>query len=299
MKHFIRALLTVSVVSGVLAYQTLRGRKKRSFPPPKSLICQPSLCEGRVVPLERVLNFRDLGGYPTTDGRHVRRGLLYRSGALADLSEQDVAVLRKLGIKLICDLRTDLEAQEAPDVPLEGVTLWRLPVIQQEESAVKARTFLFDRHRLDQVMIQTYQTFVRDKAPIFGTAIARFADPANLPAVFHCSAGKDRTGVLAALLLGALGVSDELIIADYTISNLYYEAFRESLKPQEHRLRALRLSLDDLQPMLVSDPAYLEAALKAIREECGSIERYLVEKAGVSAETLAKLREIFLSPSPA
>jgi len=298
MKHFIRALLTASVVSGVLAYQTLRGRKKRAFPAPESLIREPSLREGRVVPLERVPNFRDFGGYPTVDGRYVRRGLLYRSGALADLSEQDVAVLRKLGIKLICDLRTDLEAQEAPDVPLEGVTLWRLPVIQQEESAVKARTFLFDRHRLDQVMIQTYQSFVRDKAPIFGAAIVRFADPANLPAVFHCSAGKDRTGILAALLLGALGVSDELIIADYTLSNLYYRAFRKSLEPQAHRLRALRLSLDDLQPMLVSDPAYLEAALKAIRDECGSVERYLIEKAGVSAETLAKLREIFLSPSP-
>jgi protein-tyrosine phosphatase len=298
MKHFIRALLTASVVSGVLAYQTLRGRKKRAFPAPESLIREPSLREGRIVPLERVPNFRDFGGYPTTDGRYVRRGLLYRSGALADLSEQDVAVLRKLGIKLICDLRTDLEAQEAPDVPLEGVMLWRLPVIQQEESAVKARTFLFDRHRLDQVMLQTYQTFVREKAPIFGAAIARFADPANLPAVFHCSAGKDRTGILAALLLGALGVSDELIIADYTLSNLYYEAFRKSLEPQEHRLRALRLSLDDLQPMLVSDPVYLEAALDAIREECGSIETYLMQKAGVSAETLAKLREIFLSPSP-
>lgn len=298
MKHFIRALLTVSVVGGVLAYHRLRGRKKRTFPAPESLIRLPSLREGRIVLLESVPNFRDLGGYPTMDGRYVRRGLLYRSGALADLSERDIAKLRELGIKLICDLRTDLEAHEAPDTALDGVTLWRLPVIQQEESAVKARTFLFDRHRLDQVMIQTYQTFVREKAPIFGAAIARFADPANLPAIFHCSAGKDRTGILAALLLSALGVSEELIIADYTLSNFYYDAFRKSLEPQAHRLRALHLTLDDLQPMLVSDPAYLEAALKAIRDECGSVETYLVQRAGVSPETLARLREVFLSPSP-
>ncbi|MCS6871591.1 MAG: tyrosine-protein phosphatase [Anaerolineae bacterium] len=298
MKHFIRALLTFSVVGGVVAYHSLRGRKKRSFPPPESLIRDPSLREGREIPFERVPNFRDFGGYPTQDGRYVRRGLLYRSGALSDLSERDIAKLRELGIKLICDLRTDLEANESPDVPLDGVQLWRLPVIQQEESAVKARTFLFDRHRLDEVMIETYQTFVREKAHVFGAAITRFADPANLPALFHCSAGKDRTGILAALLLGALGVSDELIVADYTLSNFHYEAFRKSVEPQAHRLRALRLSLDDLQPMLVSDPAYMEAVLKAIRDECGSIEAYLVQKAGVSPETLARLREVFLSPSP-
>jgi protein-tyrosine phosphatase len=293
-----RALVTFSVVGGVLAYHRLRGRHKRTYPAPQALVRDPSLCEGREIQLEHVPNFRDLGGYPTQDGRYVRRGLLYRSGALAELSESDSAKLRQLGIKLICDLRTDLEAQEAPDKPLEGATLLRLPVIQQEESAVKLRTFLFDRHRLDQVMIETYQSLVREKAHVFGEAIKRFADPANLPAIFHCSAGKDRTGILAALLLGALGVSDELILADYTLSNLHYEAFRKSLEPQAHRLRALRLTLDDLQPMLVSDPAYLEAALKAIREECGSIETYLVQKADVSPEELARLRDLFLSPSP-
>lgn len=298
MKHLVRALITFGVVGGVVAYHRLRGRTKRTFPPPESLIRDPSLREGREIPFERVPNFRDFGGYPTQDGRYVRRGLLYRSGALNDLSESDIAKLRELGIKLVCDLRTDIEAHEAPDMQLEGVEHWRLPVIQQEESAVKVRTFLFDRHRLDQVMIETYLTFVREKAHVFGAAIARFADPANLPALFHCSAGKDRTGILAALLLGALGVSDELIIADYTLSNFHYAAFRKSVEPQAHRLRAVRLSIDDLQPMLVSDPAYLEAALKAIREECGSFEAYLVQKAGVSPETLAQLREVFLSPSP-
>lgn len=298
MRHLVRAVVTFGVVGGVLAYHKLRGRTRQAFPPPEALVRDPSLRAEREIPFERVPNFRDFGGYPTQDGRYVRRGLLYRSGALNDLSERDIAKLRELGIKLICDLRTDLEASELPDVPLEGIEHWRLPVIQQEESAVKVRTFLFDRYRLDQVMIETYRTFVREKAHVFGAAIARFADPANLPALFHCSAGKDRTGVLAALLLGALGVSDELIIADYTLSNFHYAAFRKSVEPQAHRLRAVHLSIDDIQPLLVSDPSYIEAALKAIREECGSIEAYLVQKAGVSPETLAQLREVFLSPSP-
>ncbi len=294
MKKVVRATLAFGVVSGMLVYNALRGRKKRTFPPPHALILDPSLIEGRAIPFEGVPNFRDFGGYPTQDGRYVRRGLLYRSGALSDLSPNDIAKLRALGVKLVCDLRTDYESEVAPDTPLEGAELWRLPVIQQDESAVKARTFLFDRHRLDAVMIETYQMFVRQKAHIFGAAITRFAQAENLPALFHCSAGKDRTGILAALLLGALGVSDELILADYSLSNFFYAEFRKATEPQEHRLRAVRLTLDDLQPMLVSDPAYLEAALAAIREECGSLEAYLLQKAGVSAETLARLREIFL-----
>ncbi|MFQ3534588.1 MAG: tyrosine-protein phosphatase [Aggregatilineales bacterium] len=298
MRHLLRALLSAGIVGSVLAYHKLRGRTKRTFPPPESLIRDPALRAGRALPFERVPNFRDFGGLPTQDGRYVRRGLLYRSGALNDLSEGDIAKLRQLGIKLICDLRTDLEVHELPDMQLEGIQYWHLPILQQEESAVKVRTFLFDRYRLDQVMIETYRMFVRDKAPVFGAAIARFADPDNLPALFHCSAGKDRTGVLAALLLSALGVSDELIIADYTLSNFHYAAFRKSVEPQAHRLRAVRLSLDDIQPLLVSHPDYIAAALAAIREECGSIEAYLVQKAGLSAEALARLREIFLSPSP-
>ncbi len=298
MRHLLRALLSAGIVGSVLAYHKLRGRTKRTFPPPESLIRDPALRAGRALPFERVPNFRDLGGLPTQDGRCVRRGLLYRSGALNDLSEGDIAKLRQLGIKLICDLRTDLEVHELPDVQLEGIQHWHLPILQQQESAVKVRTFLFDRYRLDQVMIETYRMLVRDKAPVFGAAIARFADPDNLPALFHCSAGKDRTGVLAALLLSALGVSDELIIADYTLSNFDYAAFRKSVEPQAHRLRAVRLSLDDIQPLLVSHPDYIAAALAAVREECGSIEAYLLQKAGLSAETLARLREIFLSPSP-
>ncbi|MBO9309372.1 MAG: tyrosine-protein phosphatase [Chloroflexi bacterium] len=143
-KRFIRSPLTASAVSGVLAYQALRGRKRRAFPAPESLVLQPSLREGRAVPMDRVPDFRDLGGYPIVNGRHVWRGLLYRSSALIELSEQSAAALRKLGIKLICDLRTDLEAREAPDMPPEGVTLRRLPIARRE--------------------------LVREKAPIFGAA---------------------------------------------------------------------------------------------------------------------------------
>ncbi|GAB4549747.1 MAG: tyrosine-protein phosphatase [Anaerolineae bacterium] len=295
LKKAARTLFTFGLVGTVIAVQRLRRGKPRPYPTPESLIIDRKLAEDRLIPFEKLPNFRDLGGYQTSDGKSVRRGRLYRAGSFYEVTDADMAKLAELNIKLVCDLRTDTETSEQPDRVPEGVTLKHLPVFQQGESYVRLRTFIFDRHRLDEVMIESYTDFMlSQKATVFGEVIRLLADEANLPAVFHCTAGKDRTGLLAMLILMVLGVSDETIIADYSLSNLFYENVLSQIEKQRTRLQAVRLTPQDISPLLVSHPDYLRAAIGFIRQRYGSAEAYLTQAAGVAPSTLQKLRELML-----
>ncbi len=165
-------------------------------------------------------NFRDLGGYATADGRTVRWGRIYRSDALR-LTDDDVHVLReRIGLRAIIDLRTAWEFGN-----LEGGG--KAPYVERL-ARVGARRFhipIIDETRMRRQVSEErppgargYSKMLERGAPALGEAFALIADPDLQPLVFHCAAGKDRTGILAALLLGILGVDDETIIADYALS---------------------------------------------------------------------------------
>ena len=177
----------------------------------------------RFVNLQGAANFRDLGGYSTIDGRHVKWGLIYRSEALGRLSEEDLAHLNTRGLRLICDLRTPREITRLPDrVPI--TTQWTAtPTREGDFDMSMLPTLLFNRKLIPDFMRQSYPQQLAQNAIHFGAILARFAEPDNLPAVFHCTAGKDRAGLTAALLLGLLGVPDKTIIEEYTLSNLAFD----------------------------------------------------------------------------
>jgi protein-tyrosine phosphatase len=252
----------------------------------------------RVLSLEGAANFRDIGGYPTEDGRRVRWGQVYRAGSLADLTESDVAFLRAIDIRLVCDLRSAGEVERHPSrVPAGNFqpALLHLPLTTEDPTVRRALALLFTRRRFREILLGAYtHTMIDNNAAIFGEILRKLADPANLPAVIHCTAGKDRTGVAVALLLRALEVPDELVIADYTLSNLYYDTLQQYVRRAMRRVRFLGVKVEHMQPLLVADAAIMQATLDHVRQRYGSVRAYLRDAAGVSDETIERLRALLL-----
>jgi protein-tyrosine phosphatase len=248
----------------------------------------------RRLPVAGAANLRDLGGYRTRDGHALRWGVLYRSDALADLSEQDVAYLERLRLRRVVDFRSAAERERDPDRLPNGVTVVWQPIGGQgldprqlqdrlmagEVSAEQAAEFLVAGNR----------AFVTEFREVYARFLRDLTDPANLPTLFHCTAGKDRTGFAAALVLLALDVPRETAMHDYLLTNTFTEAkMRRTL--QVIRLASLfRADPDDVQPLFEARDTYLGAAFSAIDETPGAAEGYLRDALGIDDAQRAQLR---------
>lgn len=289
-----RLLLPVLALGGAAAWRTFAARRNRIvYPAPESLIIEPdadSAGGDRFIALEGAANVRDIGGYATSDGRQVRRGRVYRSGTLAEITGNDQRTLQTLGLKLICDLRNNSEVTKAPDRLPVGITYTRIPVNAdpKDEQQFRLRTLLFHKRRFSAVVAELYRRMIDDHAPVFGQVFRRLADSDSLPALVHCTAGKDRAGLTTALLLLALGVPEAVVIADYSLSNRYYDHFRRYVPLK--RLRLLGVTVEDMQPFLVANPQILRDSLRYLAERYGSVLDYLRQQAGVDDETLERLK---------
>ncbi|MBX3058212.1 MAG: tyrosine-protein phosphatase [Anaerolineae bacterium] len=254
----------------------------------------------RFLPLEGGINFRDIGGYETVDGRALRWGQIYRAGVLSQLTPPDQQYLGQLGIRLVCDLRTESEVQKRPDkLPANPDCQWQHLPIENLERSARLRgliAVLFDRSRLDDLMDEGYNRVIVDEnAPLIGQALRLMADATNRPLVIHCSAGKDRTAVVIALLLHILGVPQQTILADYTLSNLHYDKFRAGIQQDLHRLKRWGVTVDHLQAVILVRAARLEKTLAHIEQTYGSVTDYLSEQAGVSHQVMHQLRTNLLT----
>jgi protein-tyrosine phosphatase len=251
----------------------------------------------RRLPIAGAHNLRDLGGYATADGRQVKWQTLYRSGAIYRLSADDRAALRRLGITAICDLRTPDERQHRPmdwhDVQevhyFGGVPL---------KSGAQLEQLLTASSTLQQQMLERMHTVYRrlpfEQAPSYRHLFSMLT-AGRVPLLFNCSAGKDRTGLAAALLLTALGVPRETIVEDYLLSNETAEALLEMMMDRNPRYAAL-LAIDPqaLAPVLTAQHAYLDIAFAEIDRVCGSFETYMAEQLGVDAAGHDALRHLLL-----
>jgi protein-tyrosine phosphatase len=236
----------------------------------------------RLIPLQGCLNFRDLGGYPTSDGRMVRWRQVFRSDALHLLTAADVAHVRDaLRVRDVIDLRSSAEVRSEGQGSLaeEAIRFHHVPLfdgeIRQEDRDRAELTTLADRY----VMLAE---LARER---IGRVITTLAS-AESGAVFHCAAGKDRTGVISAILLGVLGVADEVIVADYV-------ATRENLDAIVERLNALegyRAMLAALPPdTMHADPETMLEFLERLHAAHGSFEDY-AGAAGVPRDAIERLR---------
>jgi len=252
----------------------------------------------RLIPMEGVLNFRDLGGIPTKDGRVVKWGKFYRSGKLSELSKRDLQYFSTLGIKTVADFRDDHEIKEDPNRYPENyvVERIRMPIgdesgnMQRElrKTVKKANPDNFDSEKfVADVMVEFIDSFAFQYKPF----MEYVSNPEKVPLLFHCTAGKDRTGMGAAFLLAMLGVEREVIFGDYLMSNYY-----RNNKINKSLRKATLVGIDQkiAQPLVEVKPSYIAAAFEAIDRNHGSVENFFLEEYGLDEAKLAAIRNEFL-----
>lgn len=243
----------------------------------------------RALDLAGASNFRDLGGYRTAAGCRVRWQLLYRSDQLNALVPDDVAMLRALGIGSALDFRGEQESAAAA-YAWPGMARHALPieptVVQEMRKLLAAGGQLTAEHTV-RLMQQTYRHFVTDcQAQYRGLFEHLLAGPG--PLVFHCTAGKDRTGLAAVLILRALGVPMTQVMEDYLLTNRLY------------RLPATltgSLSPEVLAILWRVQPGFLQAALDVLEQDFGGVEAYLERELGVAGPERQRLAELYLEPA--
>lgn len=224
----------------------------------------------RRYPMKGIANFRDLGGYACNGGM-TKWGVFFRSTSLHKAVEEDVAIMKRVGISRILDLRYPGEREEKPDVPVKGAE-WMgislLGTIPVEDLDVN------DEEEDTKTLINMYRQIIASSRAEIKDSVQAMIQ-AEGPALFHCAAGKDRTGILAMLLLGAVGVSREDIIADYEISHHYIRSFTEDISG--------------------SHGSNMQKLFDEIVEEWGSVTGFLQE-CGISQKELSRLNEKFVIP---
>ncbi|SHN08145.1 tyrosine-protein phosphatase [Actinacidiphila paucisporea] len=256
------------------------------------------LAAERVVPLEGASNFRDLGGYRTADGGRTRWGMVFRADAPDRLTAADLAAIDQLGLRVAYDLRTDDERTKAPSALPAAVR--HVPfAIGGDASRPNPLGDLFRSGRVaevpDDLLHRIYLDMGEQDAAVLGRVLTGLAAPDGLPAVIHCTAGKDRTGMAVALLLSVLGVDDATVLDDYTLSSVYFSERRVAhLLP---RLAKLGLDLARYREVFGAPRHAMAATLEALRGRYGSVEDYLTGPGGVTPGTIATLRERLVAPA--
>ena len=245
----------------------------------------------RRLPLEGVVNFRDLGGYATSNGTHVKWGKVFRSSELSSLTPADDKVLDGLGLRLICDLRSSGERTAQPTrwhgsdtevlISDKGETVNPLAEMKGPPTPATMRA----------AMAATYQTMYKMYEPEYKAMFAR-ATAGKTPMLVHCSAGRDRTGVASALLLSALGVPRAVILEDYALTGKYIteEWASSQLGRNPAGAPLAKMPPDMIKGMLQIETSDLDGVFKSVEAEYGSVDRYLEQVYGLTPAKITLLR---------
>jgi protein-tyrosine phosphatase len=244
----------------------------------------------RRLPFEGVTNFRDLGGYPVAGGGRTRWGRVFRADALHHLTAGDLVAFERLGMRVVYDLRGDAERELHPN-PVGSVSLpvvGRQPVSYAEPGEGLSGEPL-ERHEDGVRFLRTlYLGMLEHSAPVFGRLLGGLVGPDGLPAVFHCTGGKDRTGLSAALLLLALGVDEPTVLDDYVLTGRFRTIEHQGTSLAN--LLAAGMAPEAAAGVLSTPRSAMADALAALRTVHGGVEAYLTGPGGLDRETLAQLR---------
>ncbi|MFE2166663.1 tyrosine-protein phosphatase [Streptomyces sp. NPDC059447] len=253
--------------------------------------------------LSGVRNFRDVGGLPTSDGRRVRTGRLFRSGHLAHATETDTEFLGSLGLHTVFDFRNGADhALEGPDVELPGVRNVNIPLsdpadgrefwkMVRDGDLEQLRSILGDGKAAAR-MANSYRVMIKSRTAEHGRVLHALAED-SVPALMHCAAGKDRAGLSIAVTLLALGVEREAIVADYLESNAPHRRYRVRRSDDSAEARSPEV-MELLAPLFDARAEYLLGAFDTIEETWGGVDRYLEQGLGLTSATRSRLRERLL-----
>jgi protein-tyrosine phosphatase len=250
---------------------------------------------------EGILNFRDIGGYPTEDGHRVKWGALYRSGTFAHSSRSDLKALQKLNLSALIDFRSSVEKEEEPSVLPDptGFRIIEIPTLDDGNKAMvgeimeRIETGNFEGFDPNESMLEANRQFASEFTPQFREFIHTVLAENGKAVVWHCSAGKDRTGFAAAILLRILGVPREIVMADYM------ESKSHALEGRKNDMRLLRLfkgdeAADKLTVMLGVEEAWLSAAFDKIDQQWGSFDTYVMQGLKLSPADVKQLKSTLL-----
>ncbi|WP_313806937.1 tyrosine-protein phosphatase [Sphingobium sp.] len=259
----------------------------------------PLVVADRGLHLPTAPNFRDIGGYRTTDGHWVKPGLIYRSDQLDRLDDRDLAIIGALKPSLIVDLRTASERAREPDRLPPHARPLVLDVAADGSGSLggdmrKAQAAIAAGQGAE-MLVAANRDFVSlpGARAAYGTLLRRLAEGQDGPLIYHCTAGKDRTGWATAVILTLLGVPRETVMADYLLSNAYLRAKNDATVKA---LAASGAAIDPafLEPVLTVRPEYLQSAFDEVERHYGSFDAYLRDGLGMSPQDITQLRRRYL-----
>ena len=267
-----------------------------AHPAPTSAQADSATTKAREIALAGGDNFHDVGGYRTKDGHSVVWGKLYRSASVGRYTADDQALVRKLGVGSIIDLRSTRERQadKMPWMQDSGLGYWArdYDLSGGNLGALFAKGTTLDAGTMRGVMIQGYRGFPKEQAASYRMLFDRLLT-SDKAVIVNCTAGKDRTGLGVALVLSALGVPYEAIMEDYLLSNSLLDA--DALRADKGMSAAMSaLPADVAKPLLGVERAYLDAAFDQIRKDYGDVDTYLARELGVDSKALQRLRKQML-----
>ena len=247
--------------------------------------------ERRIV-LDGAANFRDIGGYPTIKHQRVKWRKIFRSGNLASLTENDHKVLQEIGIQSICDFRSSEEIARQPNHLPEKTPLHylHLPIVNKTMEPTEAVTRIMNGD-IDwftpDFMIKAYIEKIEDFHDTWYLFFENLCQRPFRPLLFHCTAGKDRTGVCAALILLSLEVPEKWVIYDHALSNIYNA---EQTKSIRERLRKIGVNPDALMDYLTAPKTAIVALIEHINRKYGCARDYLLQRAKVNPAWIERLQ---------
>lgn len=235
----------------------------------------------------------------------MRSGMLFRSDELSRLSGRDLEKLQQFNVKLICDLRTPNERRSKPArIPKgDSIQIVNIPFYHQYQDFTRLSFFWF---LIGKSRKMDFETFTKEYYAhlAFGSTtqiretIALISEKRNLPALIHCTAGKDRTGFISALIQLLLGVPRETVLQDYLVTNHFFEPRRKKYMQYMRWMSVFQISPERIQPLLEARREYLEDILDKILGAFGSVEAYLKEGCDIPASRIRDLKQLLTETSP-
>lgn len=259
------------------------------------------------MPLKKLFNTRDLGGIPAADGKKIKHGKLIRSGKLYKLPKKTVDALKNYGVTTVIDLRIFTETEQAPDTLWDGVKYYHFPIlctatpgITREKSmritmARESKRIKEEFGTADNYMSEMYCSILLQEEPqqLLKQALRLIIENENC-ILWHCSGGKDRAGVLAMLVESLLGVSEEVIVADFVASHrfqrfrFFWNKLGLIIAPISLKFRKI------LYSMMAAKPQYLTVAMDRIKQKYGSVVEYCKQVLSVTDEDIALMKAKYL-----